>query len=86
MSKSRLMFFLFLATGAITGGLMGHALEASQFFGEGTKFLVQKYQVLNIAPATVDFYLLQFSIGFVFQPNLVSILGIIIACFLFNKM
>ena len=32
-SKDRFWFFLFLAAGAIIGGLLGNFLEASQFFG-----------------------------------------------------
>lgn len=35
-SKDRFWFFLFLAAGAIIGGLLGNFLEASQFFGAGT--------------------------------------------------
>lgn len=31
-SKDRFWFFLFLAAGAIIGGLLGNFLEASQFF------------------------------------------------------
>lgn len=46
-SKDRFWFFLFLAAGAIIGGLLGNFLEASQFFGAGTAFLIHKYQALT---------------------------------------
>lgn len=83
--KSGLAFFLFLVTGAIVGGLASEVLQTTQFFGESTKFLVQKYEVFSFPPSLVDFYVMKLSVGFSFQPNLVSILGIMIAFFIFNR-
>ncbi len=87
MSGSRrwFVFFLFMATGAIIGGMLGDAMMASQVFGSGTSFLVQKFQVLNIPPAVIDFYVMKITVGFVFSPNLVAILGMILAMLLFNR-
>ena len=84
-SKGWFVFFLFMATGAIVGGLLGDAMLSSQAFGSGTSFLVQKYQVLNIPPVVIDFYVMKITLGFSFTPNLVSIVGMIIALFLFNR-
>ena len=84
-SKSWFVFFLFMATGAIVGGLLGDAMLSSQAFGSGTAFLVQKYQVLNIQPVAIDFYVMKITIGFAFTPNLVAILGMVIALLLFNR-
>ena len=78
-SKDRFWFFLFLAAGAIIGGLLGNFLEASQFFGAGTAFLIHKYQVLNIPPVDVDLYIAKITFGFTFSPNLVAIIGMILA-------
>ena len=83
--KSGLAFFLFLVTGAIVGGLASEVLQTTQFLGESTKFLVQKYEVFSFPPSLIDFYVLKFSVGFSFQPNLVSILGVMIAFFIFNR-
>lgn len=83
--KSGLAFFLFLVTGAIVGGLASEVLQTTQFFGESTKFLVQKYEVFSFPPSLVDFYVMKLSVGFSFQPNLVSILGVMIAFFIFNR-
>lgn len=84
-SKRWFVFFLFMATGAIIGGMLGDAMVASQVFGSGTSFLVQKFQVLNIPPVVIDFYVMKITVGFVFSPNLVAILGMIIALLLFNR-
>lgn len=85
-SKGWFVFFLFLATGAIVGGLLGDAMMASSAFGSGTSFLVQKYQVLNIPPAVIDFYVMKITIGFAFTPNLVAIVGMLVAMILFNRL
>jgi hypothetical protein len=85
-SKNNFWFFLFLAAGAIIGGLLGDALQASQFFGAGTEFLVHKYQVLSIPPVTIDLYIAQLSVGFSFSPNLVSIIGMVLAMILFKHL
>ena len=84
-SKGWLACFLVLATGAIIGGLLGDAISASQIFGPGSSFFVQKFQVLNIPPAVIDFYVMKITVGFVFSPNLVSIVGMIVALVIFNK-
>ena len=36
-------------------------------------------------PAVIDFYVMKITLGFSFTPNLVSIVGMIIALFLFNR-
>ena len=66
-SKGWFIFFLFMATGAIVGGLLGDAMLSSQAFGSGTAFLVQKYQVLNIQPVAIDFYVMGLSADFVWE-------------------
>lgn len=83
--KRGVVLFLFIVTGAIVGGMIGDALQASQFFGENTKFLIQRYEVFSLPPATLDFYVMKISAGFDFRPNLVSILGMIIALFILDR-
>ncbi|MGL5271513.1 MAG: DUF4321 domain-containing protein [Selenomonadaceae bacterium] len=48
-------------------------------------YLVQTYPVLNLPMVTLNLYVIQLSFGFVFEPNLMSIFGVIIAMFLFRK-
>ncbi|MHC1717674.1 MAG: DUF4321 domain-containing protein [Acidaminococcaceae bacterium] len=83
--KRGVSLFLFVVTGAIVGGMIGDALQASQFFGDSTKFLIQRYEVFSVPPATLDFYVMKISAGFDFRPNLVSILGMIIAVFILDR-
>ena len=84
-SRGWFVCFLFLATGAIVGGILADAMMTSQALGPGTSFFFQKYQVLNIPPAVIDFYVMKITVGFVFSPNLVSIIGMIVAMILFNR-
>lgn len=83
--KRGMALFLFIVTGAIVGGMIGEALQATQVLGESTKFLIQRYEVFSVPPATLDFYVMKISAGFDFRPNLVSILGMIIALFILDR-
>lgn len=86
LGKNNLTLFLVLAAGAIMGGLAGDSLQAAQPFGSATDFLVQKYQVLQIPPTELDLYVFKLTLGLVFSPNLVAILGMLLAGFLFHKL
>lgn len=77
---------LVVVAGAIIGGLLGDGLQASQALGEMTNILVQKYQVFAIPPSVIDLYVIKFSVGLVFTPNLISILGMFLAFYLFNRL
>ena len=83
--KRGVALFLFIVTGAIVGGMIGEALQATQVLGESTKFLIQRYEVFSVPPATLDFYVMKISAGFDFRPNRVSILGMIIALFILDR-
>ena len=83
--KRGVALFLFIVTGAIVGGMIGEALQATQVLGESTEFLIQRYEVFSVPPATLDFYVMKISAGFDFRPNLVSILGMIIALFILDR-
>ena len=83
--KRGVALFLFIVTGAIVGGMIGEALQATQVLGESTKFLIQRYEVFSVPPSTLDFYVMKISAGFDFRPNLVSILGMIIALFILDR-
>lgn len=83
--KRGVALFLFIVTGAIVGGMIGEALQATQVLGGSTKFLIQRYEVFSVPPATLDFYVMKISAGFDFRPNLVSILGMIIALFILDR-
>ncbi|MGE4588331.1 MAG: DUF4321 domain-containing protein [Acidaminococcaceae bacterium] len=83
--KNGVVLFLFVVAGAIVGGMIGDVLQSTQIFGENTKFLIQRYEVFSVPPATLDFYVMKISAGFDFKPNLVSIFGMIIALFILDR-
>ena len=55
-------------------------------FWAGTAFLIHKYQVLNIPPVDVDLYIAKITFGFTFSPNLVAIIGMILALVIFQHL
>lgn len=79
------MCALYVVIGAILGGILGELLKMADIFSGVVPYLVTTYPVFNVAPFTVNLYVLQFTIGFGFAPNLMSILGIVIAVYLFRR-
>jgi len=76
---------LFVAVGAILGGILGELMRHVDALSGLVPYLVQTYSVLNLPMVTLNLYVIQLSFGFVFEPNLMSIFGVIIAMFLFRK-
>lgn len=79
------MLLLFLLTGALLGGLLGEVLAGSPALAEIAPYLVKKYTIFEMAPASINLFVAQIKLGLVLQPNLISVLGIIIALFLFRR-
>jgi hypothetical protein len=84
-TKGILVLLLFLLTGALLGGLLGEVLAGSPALSEISPYLVKKYTIFEMAPASINLFVAQIKLGLVLQPNLISVLGIIIALFLFRR-
>ena len=84
-TKGILVLLLFLLTGALLGGLLGEVLAGSPALSEIAPYLVKKYTIFEMAPASINLFVAQIKLGLVLQPNLISVLGIIIALFLFRR-
>ncbi len=84
-TKGILVLMLFLLTGALLGGLLGEVLAGSSALSEIAPYLVKKYTIFEMAPASINLFVAQIKLGLVLQPNLISVLGIIIALFLFRR-
>jgi hypothetical protein len=84
-TKGILVLLLFLLTGALLGGLLGEVLAGSSALSEIAPYLVKKYTIFEMAPASINLFVAQIKLGLVLQPNLISVLGIIIALFLFRR-
>ena len=76
---------LYVVVGAILGGLLGELIKMSDMLSGVAPYLVTTYPVFDMAPVTVNLYVLQFTLGLSFAPNLMSILGVVLAIYLFKK-
>lgn len=79
------MAVLFVVVGAILGGLLGELMRQVDVLSGLIPYLVTTYPVFDIQPFTINLYVIQLTIGLSFAPNLMSILGIVLALFLFRK-
>lgn len=79
------MCALFVVVGAILGGILGELMKGVDALQGVIPYLVQTYPVFNMQPATMNLYVLQVTAGFSFAPNLMSILGIVLAVWLFRR-
>jgi len=79
------MAVLFVVVGAILGGLLGELMRQVDALSGLIPYLVTTYPVFDIQPFAINLYVIQLTIGLSFAPNLMSILGIVLALFLFRK-
>ena len=79
------MCALFVVVGAILGGILGELMKGVDALQGVIPYLVQTYPVFNMQPATMNLYVLQVTAGFSFAPNLMSMLGIVLAVWLFRR-
>jgi hypothetical protein len=76
---------LFVVIGAILGGILGELLRNVAALQGVIPYLVQTYPVFDMQPVTVNLYVLRFTFSLAFAPNLMSILGIVLAIVLFRR-
>ena len=76
---------LYVVVGAVLGGLLGELMKMSEMFSGVVPYLVTSYPVFDMTPVTVNLYVLRFTLGLAFAPNLMSILGVVLAIYLFKK-
>ncbi|MCR5175262.1 MAG: DUF4321 domain-containing protein [Anaerovibrio sp.] len=85
MSRSYGTLIVFVIIGAVLGGILGDLLSGFDAFSGVMPYLVHTYPVLDIAPAVLNLYVIKLTVGFSFTPNLMSILGMVIAIILFRR-
>jgi len=76
---------LFLVTGAVLGGILGELITTSSTFYGIAPYLVRTFPIFDLPPVTINLYVIKFAVGFAVYPNLISLLGMIIALFLFRR-
>ncbi|MBP2644683.1 MAG: hypothetical protein H6Q75_123 [Firmicutes bacterium] len=78
------MLILFLLTGAILGGILGEVV-ADSYLGGFAQYLIKTVPIFDLPPVTINLFVVKFIIGFSLHPSLISILGVILAFWLFNR-
>ena len=79
------MAILFVVIGAILGGILGQLLSGVDALSGIMPYLVNTFPVFETPAFTINLYVLQLTLGLAFAPNLMSILGIVIALILFRR-
>lgn len=79
------MFIFFLVIGGILGGILGELLSQISF-GSLMPMLSQHYEIFNIQNVDLNLYVLELKFGIRFAPNILSLLGILLAVFIFRRL
>lgn len=79
------MLALFLVTGAIVGGILGELLASSAALSGLAPYLTKSYTIIDVPPVAINLYVIKLIIGFALHPNLISVLGVIVAVILFRS-
>lgn len=79
------MCILFVIIGAILGGILGELLKNVSSLEGVMPYLVTTFPVFDMAPVTIDLYVIRLTVGLAFMPNLMSMLGIIVAIALYRR-
>ncbi|WP_407400501.1 DUF4321 domain-containing protein [Anaerovibrio sp.] len=85
MKRSYGTLIVFVIIGAILGGIIGDLLTGVDALASVMPYLVHTYPVLDMTPATLNLYVIKLTVGLSFTPNLMSILGMVIAIILFRR-
>lgn len=79
------MCILFVIIGAILGGILGEFLKNVPSLEGVMPYLVTTFPVFDMAPVTIDLYVIRLTVGLAFMPNLMSMLGIVVAIALYRR-
>ena len=83
-SKGALFLILFLVAGGILGGIIGDVLSSLNIVSI-MPALTKHYDIFNIQNVRLNLYILELSFGIHFAPNLLSIIGILGAVFIYRR-
>lgn len=80
-----LLLILFLMLGAIFGGVIGDLITSMNISGT-VPLLTKQFVIFDIQNIHINLYVLSFTFSVVFAPNLISLIGIICAGYLFRRL
>ena len=83
-SKGFIPLLLFLACGGLIGSILGQLMAGADFVGL-MPYFTQNFDVFDLKDVFLNLGILQFHFGIRFAPNLISIIGILIAWWLYKK-
>ncbi len=84
LRKGSGMLFLFVLIGGFVGTLLSRVLRAATEGGPISEFFIQEIEP-GLRPFTLDLVLVSVTLGFSFTLNLLSLLGIILAIYLYKQ-
>lgn len=74
------LLLLLIIVGIVIGGIIGDIL------GEEISFLQKSYSIGLTPPLQLDLSVIQLTFGFLIDVNVASVIGLIIAIIIFNKL
>lgn len=79
------MLLLFLFVGALLGGILADLLGSVSFSGI-MPYLVRQYTLLDLQNIHLNLLILEIDFGIQFAPNLLSVIGMMIAVWVFRRL
>lgn len=79
------MLALFLIVGAVLGGILGEVIADSPSLAGIFPYLVKHFSIFDLPPVTINLYVVKLVVGLALQPNLLSIIGVILAIIVFRR-
>ena len=76
---------LFVFVGAVLGGLLGDFLRGVDALSAVAPLLADKHPAFVLAPVAIDLFVVSVNFGFSFTPNIMSLVGVIVALVLFRR-
>ncbi len=78
-----LSLILFLAAGALIGGILGHLLGQVSLAGI-MPYLTEPFEIFSFQDVYLNLFIMEIHFGIRFAPNLISIIGILIAGWIYS--
>lgn len=85
MTKNWGTCIMFICIGAVLGGILGELLRGVAVLNGIIPYLAQTFPVFDVAPTTINLYVIKLTVGCSFAPNLMSFLGIVLALLWFKR-
>lgn len=77
-SRNPWILLMLLAVGLVIGGVIGDMFK-------DTLTILSYSKPLGFEPVTIDLSVVKFTLGFMMNINLASVIGLVISIFIFNK-